>query len=67
MAREKVDINALIEQGEPVKAAIRRGAYRAMREHIRAGLPMVAWREGKTVEVPPEELMEILKRSGEEI
>lgn len=67
MTREKVDIGALIEQDELVDAAIRRGAYRAMREHIRAGLPMVAWREGKVVNVPPEELVEILKRAGEEV
>jgi hypothetical protein len=55
-----VDIDALIAQGEPIKEAIRRGAREAMKRHIQAGVPMVSWKDGKTVMLSPEELKKML-------
>ena len=55
-----VDIDALIAQGEPIRDAIRRGAREAMKRHIKAGVPMVSQKDGKTVMLSPEELKKML-------
>jgi hypothetical protein len=39
-----------------VKMAADRAAARAVEEHRRAGVPLVYWRDGKVVLVPPDEL-----------
>lgn len=59
---QPVDIDALINDGEAVKAAVRRGGIEAMKQHIRAGEPMVSWRDGKVVMLTPEELTAMLER-----
>jgi hypothetical protein len=37
-----------------------------MKRHIQAGAPMVAYRDGQVVHVPPEELAEILAAAEKE-
>lgn len=40
-------------------AAIRAATRRAIREHKQAGVPMVSWRDGRMVIIPPEELPDL--------
>ncbi len=35
--------------------ALRDAAWRVIQEHKRLGMPLIQWRDGKVVEVPPEE------------
>jgi len=66
-AKRKVDIYALIEQREPVLEAIRRATLEAIKRHIQAGVPMVGYKDGQVIHIPPEELAEILKASEAKI
>jgi hypothetical protein len=61
--KRKVDIGAIIEQSEPILEAIRRGGLEAMKRHIQAGVPMVGYKDGQVIHIPPEELVEMLKAS----
>jgi hypothetical protein len=65
-SRKKPDIEALIREVTPVTEAIRRGSLAAMKRHIQAGVPMVAFRDGKIVDIPPEELAEMLASAEKE-
>lgn len=58
--KKNVDISALFEQGDAVREAVRRGGLEAMKLHIRAGVPMVSWKDGKVVHIPPSELEKML-------
>ncbi len=60
-----IDIDELIRQEKPVLDAIRRGGIEAMKKHIQAGKPMVSWKNGKIYMIPPDELAEMLKQSGD--
>ena len=59
--KRKVDIGELIRQSDPITDAIRRGGIEAMKQYIQAGLPMVSWKDGGVVMIPPEELKEMLR------
>ncbi len=59
-AKREVDISALIEQGDAVLEAVRRGGLEAMKMYIRAGESMVSWKDGKVVRIPPAELEKML-------
>ncbi len=63
--KREVDISALIEQGDVVRDAIRRGGLEAMKMYIRAGESMVSWKDGKVVFMPPAELEKMLAEAGE--
>ncbi|MDR1164929.1 MAG: hypothetical protein LBO66_03490 [Deltaproteobacteria bacterium] len=65
--RNNVDIGALIELGEPVTEAIRRGGLEAMRLHIQRGVPMIFCEDGQILEVPPEELKKRLARAESQL
>jgi hypothetical protein len=41
---------------ERAQTALRAAVGKVIEEHIRAGLPLYIWRDGKAVAVPPEEL-----------
>ena len=64
--KKKVDIDALIEQREPVLEAIRLGGMEAMKRHIQAGMPMVGYKDGQVIQIPPEELAGMLKAAEAE-
>ena len=62
-AKREVDISALIEQGDAVLEAVRRGGLEAMKMYIRAGESMVSWKDGKVVRIPPAELEKMLAKA----
>jgi len=39
-----------------VEMALKAAAEKVWEEHAREGLPIIIWRDGKMVEVPPEEV-----------
>jgi len=41
---------------EEITAALHEAARNARRRHKAFGVPLVIWRDGKVVEVPPEEI-----------
>lgn len=57
----KPDIAALMADGRLVDAALTAGVRAALLAHARAGLPVVEWRDGRTVEVPPREIRRRLR------
>ena len=58
--KKDIDIDALIQEETPVTEAIRRGSLEAMKRHIQAGRPMVSYKDGQVIHIPPEELSEML-------
>lgn len=60
--RSNKDISALMEEGTQVDAALRRAAREALAAHVRAGLPVVEWRDGKCVWVPPDEIQKQIEK-----
>jgi hypothetical protein len=64
--KKNVDIEALIRSVTPVTDAIRRGGLEAMKRHIQAGVPMVGYRDGQVIHIPPEELAEMLDAAENE-
>ncbi|TET34118.1 MAG: hypothetical protein E3J72_15205 [Planctomycetota bacterium] len=50
------DIDAIMKDGKLVDAALAAGVREALIRHIKAGEPVVEWKDGKTVWLPPEEI-----------
>ncbi len=50
------DIGKLFRDGAAIDQALERAALEAKREHERLGLPAAAWRDGRVVWIPAEEL-----------
>ena len=48
------DIAKIFADGKLIDKALRNAAREALRQHKRAGLPVVVWRRGKIVWVGPE-------------
>ena len=55
--RKKPDIDKIFREGVEIDRAVRRAARDARIEHKKLGIPLVIWRDGKTVLVPPEEIV----------
>ena len=60
------DIAAIMADDRKVVAAMRRGVRKALIRHIQMGLPVVEWRDGKTVYVYPAELKKLVKSMGQD-
>jgi hypothetical protein len=56
MANEEKDISRIISEGTLIDKAIVLAARNAILEHKQKGQPLVIWRDGKTVLIPPEDL-----------
>ncbi|MGA2060870.1 MAG: hypothetical protein ABSG67_10345 [Thermoguttaceae bacterium] len=56
MANEEKDISRIISEGTLIDKALVLAARNAVKEHIQKGQPLVVWRNGKTVLIPPGEL-----------
>ena len=52
------DIGKLFRDGTAIDQALKRAALEAKREHQRLGMPAAAWRDGRVVWVPVEELVD---------
>jgi hypothetical protein len=50
------DIPRLFEDDQAIEDALATGVRQALREHKQAGVPVVEWRDGRVVVVPPEEI-----------
>jgi hypothetical protein len=56
MVHEESHISRMFCEGTPIDNAINAAAKRAIIEHKQKGQPLVVWRDGKTVLIPPDEL-----------
>jgi hypothetical protein len=55
--RDKPDIEKIFREGIEIDRAVSRAAREARIEHKKLGFPLVIWRDGKTVVVPPDEIV----------
>jgi hypothetical protein len=49
-------IDELFADGTEIDRALRRAVQKALMRHRQAGNPIAAWRDGKVVWIPPEEI-----------
>ncbi len=54
MIQRKRDVAAMFRDGDAIDRAIVAAHRRVILHHRQLGLPLVIWRDGKVVEVPPE-------------
>ncbi len=52
-----VDIDQICRDGTEIDAAVERAGREARLKHKQLGVPIVVWRDGKVVEIPPEEIV----------
>jgi len=57
VGKNQPDIAKLFQEGTQIDAAVERAAREARLRHKQLGVPLVVWREGKVVEIPPEEIV----------
>jgi len=50
------DISRLFREGTPIDEAMSAAVREAVLRHKQLGLPLVVWRDGKTVLIPPDEI-----------
>lgn len=51
------DIDALMREGTKIDAAMSEAVRRAALRHKQFGFPLVTWRDGQVVEIPPDEIV----------
>ena len=56
-AKIKVSKRLLVDHGKAVEDVFRRAVNHALLMHKRAGNPVAAWKDGKVVWIPPEEII----------
>lgn len=56
MENPKIDIGKAFREGLVIEEAIDEAAREAAILHKKLGLPLVSWRNGKVVHIPPEEI-----------
>ena len=54
---QQVDIRALMREGTKIDAAMSEAARQAALRHKQLGFPLVTWRDGQVVEIPPDEIV----------
>ena len=55
--RAAPDIQALFADGKEIDAALADAVRKALIMHKRMGYPVAAWRDGRVVWIPPEEIV----------
>jgi hypothetical protein len=55
-AKIKISKRLLVEHGKAIEAVLRRAVNHALLMHKRAGNPIAAWKDGKVVWIPAEEI-----------
>jgi hypothetical protein len=53
---QEIDIPEILKDEPRVQKALRGAVQKAIRFHKLMGQPIVVWRDGKVVEIPPEEI-----------
>lgn len=53
------DLTEILKDGRDIDAALERAGRDAIRRHKRGGVPLVIWKDGRVVHVPPEELPDL--------
>ncbi len=56
-AREK-NIDQIFAEGTLIDRALKQAVHEALLQHKRAGNPIAAWRDGKTVWLKPEDIVQ---------
>lgn len=51
------DVDRILREGTEITAALERAARQARFEHKVRGIPLVVWIDGKTVHVPPDQIV----------
>ncbi len=52
-----IDVDRICRERTLIDAAVERAAREARLRHKQLGVPLVVWRGGKVVEIPPEEIV----------
>lgn len=60
--RSRKDIGAIVRDGTAIDRAIEAARRRVVREHLRLGLPLAIWQDGRVVEIPPETAAALLEQ-----
>ena len=55
-AEQDIDIPEILKDEPRVQKALRDAVQKAIRFHKLMGRPIFVWRDGKVVEIPPEEI-----------
>jgi hypothetical protein len=55
-SKEPPSIRELFLDGKAMDRAMRKGVREALLRHKRAGVPIVVWRSGKVVRIPPSQI-----------
>ena len=50
------DIDRLFREGTPIDDALKAATREAYRKHKQAGLPVLVWKDGQGVWLPPEQI-----------
>ncbi len=56
-AEDPKDIRALMRDGTKIDAAMSEAARQAAIRHKQLGFPLVVWRDGQVVEIPPDQIV----------
>ena len=52
-----VDVDQICREGTAIDRAVEQAARDARLLHKKMGVPLVVWRDGQVVEIPPEEIV----------
>lgn len=52
-----VDVDEICRDGTQIDAAVERAGREARLRHKQLGVPLVVWRDGQVVHIPPEEIV----------
>lgn len=59
-----VDVDRICLEGSEIDEAVERAGREARLRHKQMGVPIVVWRDGQMVEIPPEEIVVDLPQAG---
>ena len=65
-ANGKPSISEIIKDKAGIQKALRDGVQDALRTHKLLGQPVVGWRDGKVVWIPPEEIELLPEENGQD-
>jgi hypothetical protein len=52
-----VDVDEICRDGSEIDDAVERAGREARLKHKQLGVPLVVWRDGQVVEIPPDEIV----------